>query len=197
MNLHELLERINNLKRIPRTGWLFCSVPLGGVEDVAQHSFEVATITMLLADGLKREGKKIDSERAIRMALLHDWAEAEVADFPYTALKHLESVEVKRKMEQSALEGMLQRIPEKAKYLALWQEYNDKHTLESKLVHAADYLSILFQAVKYREQGISSRELDRLWQAVKGDLTPYLKDLKIVASLVDEIEASFNMKRQA
>lgn len=196
MKLHELLERINNLKRVPRTGWLFCSVPLASVEDVAQHSLEVATITMLLADELKREGKKIDSERAISMALLHDWAEAEVADFPYTALKHLESVEVKSKMEQSALEDMLQRIPEKAKYLALWREYNHRQTLESRLVHAADYLSILVQAAKYREQGISSRELDKLWQAVKRDLAPYSKQLKVVSSIVDEIEAGFNLKRQ-
>lgn len=191
MKLHELLGRLNNLKRMPRTGWLLCDVPPGEVEDVAQHSFEVAAITMLLVDELAQEDKKLNRERALAMAVVHDWAEAEVADFPYTALKHLGPPGRKQRMERSALEKLLEGRPEKSKYLALWQEYSDKRTPESRLVHAADYLSMLVQAIKYREQGIASRELGELWRAVKKDLTPYVKEFRSVRELAAELEKRY------
>jgi putative hydrolase of HD superfamily len=60
MRLSDFLERLNSLKRISRTGWLMCNVPLSEVKDVAQHTFDVATITLLLADELERQGKKLD-----------------------------------------------------------------------------------------------------------------------------------------
>ena len=189
----KLLKRLNNLKRMPRTGWLFCGVPLNGVEDVAQHSFEVAAITMLLADEINSGGKKVDGARAIRMAIFHDWAEAEVTDFPYTALKYLKNPGEKKDTERRALEDMLRDSVDKANYLALWDEYNEKLTIESKLVHAADYLSMLVQAVKYRESGIRSMELDELWRAVKRDLVPYAKELNLVAQMVKELEGNFSL----
>jgi putative hydrolase of HD superfamily len=192
LKLSEILLRLNRLKLVPRTGWLFCNVPLSGVEDVAQHSFEVATITMLLADELQSEGKKIDCGRALSMAVLHDWAETDVGDFPYTALKHLGSPKIKQRMESSALNELLRDVSEKEKYSALWKEYGDRRTLESKLVHASDYLSMLIQAIKYREQGIRSKELDELWLAVKRDLSPYTKEFRVVAKIANELNSIFS-----
>jgi len=193
LKLSELLSRLNRLKLIPRTGWLFCNVSPVGIEDVAQHSFEVATITMILADELRREGKKIDSGRAISMAIIHDWAETEVADFPYTALRHLESPGIKQRMESSAMDELLREIPEREKYLALWEEYEDKKTTESRLVHSADYLSMLVQAIKYRERGVRSKELAELWLAVKNDLAPYAEEFKAVDRLVNELSSVFSL----
>jgi putative hydrolases of HD superfamily len=192
LKLIELLSRLNGLKLIPRTGWLFCNVSPVGVEDVAQHSFEVATITVLLAEELRREGKKIDGGRAIEMAIVHDWAEAEVADFPYTALKHLESPDVKKKMENRAMHELLEEILGRERYLALWKEYGEKKTTESRLVHSADYLSMLVQAIKYRERGVHSKELGELWQAVKSDLAPYAEEFKAVGNLVREFDSAFS-----
>ena len=173
---------------MPRTGWLLCNVPLGGVEDVAQHSFEVAAITLLLADEFERQGMKLDRERALSMAILHDWAEAEVADFPYTALKHLGPAGTKKRIEKRALEDLLGGLPDKEKYLALWREYNEKRTIEAKLVHASDYISMLVQAIKYREGGNRSRELAELWKAVRSDLEPYILEFPYVRKLVEEFK---------
>lgn len=192
MRLGELLSRLNRLKLIPRTGWLFCNISPVQVEDVAQHTFEVATITMFLLDELERDGKKLDRGRAISMSILHDWAEAEVADFPFTALKYLRPHDSKQRMERSALQELLEGRPEKEKYLALWKEYKDKQTPESRLVRSADYLSMLVQAIKYREQGISSQELGELWRTVKRDLTPYIKEFKAVSKLVNELNSRFS-----
>lgn len=191
MKLQELFGHLNTLKRIPRTGWLLCNVPLGEVEDVAQHTFDVATMTLVLADELERLKIKINRERALSMAVVHDWAEALVGDFPYPALKYLESEKTKNKIERNALNDLLRDLPMNEKYLGLWQEYSEKHTLEAKLVHTADYLSILVQAVKYRERGNRSSELDELWHAVDKDLQPYIKEFPWITDLVTKLGKRF------
>jgi len=191
MKLCELLEHLNNLKRIPRTGWLLCNVSLKDVEDVAQHTFDVVAITLLLADELERRGKKLNRERALSMALVHDWAEASVGDFPNTALKHLESPDIKKRMEKSALEELFIGLKNKEKCMKLWHEYCEKRTIESKIVHSADYLSMLVQALKYRERGNRSRQLDELWRAVKNDLAPYAAEFKPVRELVAELNKKY------
>jgi len=188
MRLHELLEWLNNLKRIPRTGWLLCNVPLNQVEDVAQHTFDVAVITFLLANEL--ESKKLNLERALGMAVVHDWAEASVGDFPYPALKHLESPDIKKRMEKSALEELCIGLKNK-NCMKLWHEYCEKRTIESKIVHSADYLSMLVQALKYRERGNRSCQLDELWRAVKNDLAPYVAEFKPVRELVAELNKKY------
>jgi putative hydrolase of HD superfamily len=189
MKLRELLERLNNLKSIPRTGWLMCNVPLNQVEDVAQHTFDVAVITFLLANEL--EHKKLNLERALSMAVMHDWAEASVGDFPNTALKHLESPNIKKRMEKSALEELFIGLKNKEKCMKLWHEYCEKRTIESKIVHSADYLSMLVQALKYRERGNRSCQLDELWRAVKNDLAPYAAEFKPVRELVAELNKKY------
>ena len=191
MRLDELLERLNSLKHISRTGWLMCNVPLSEVEDVAQHTFDVATITFLLTDELERQGKKLDREQALSMALIHDWAEASTSDFPDIALKHLGSPDAKKHMEESALDEFLKGMKGKEKYMKLWHEYCEKRTIESKIVRSADYLSMLVQALKYRERGNRSRQLDRLWQAVKNDLEPYATEFKLVRELVAELDKRY------
>lgn len=193
MRLGELLGKINNLKRMPRTGWLLCNVPLSEVEDVAQHTFEVAAITLLLMDELERSGTKLDHNRALSMAILHDWAEASVADFPYTALKYLGPEGTKKRMESRALKDLLCGLPGKEKYSKLWQGYSNKRTLEAKLVHAADYLSMMVQAIKYKERGNKSRELDELWRAVHKDLKPYVREFQPVKELVSELDKRYRL----
>jgi putative hydrolase of HD superfamily len=190
--VHEFLERLNNLKRMPRTGWLFCNVPLGEVEDVAQHTFDVAAIALLLADELERSGAKLDHQRVLSMAILHDWAEASVADFPYTALKYLGSADVKKNMERRALEDILRNLPNGERYLKLWKEYGEKRTPEAKLVHAADYISMMVQAIKYKERGNRSRELDELWRALHTDLKPYAAEFKPIKDLVKEFDKRYS-----
>lgn len=190
--MQKFLERLNNLKRMPRSGWLFCGVPLSEVEDVAQHSFEVSAITLLLIDELESSGVKLNPERALSMAILHDWAEASVTDFPYIALKYLGSRDLKDRMEQRALEDNLRKMTSGGKYLKLWQEYSEGRTSEAKLVHAADYISMLVQAIKYKERGNNSRELHELWQAVHEDLKNYMAEFKSVKDLVKEFDKRYS-----
>lgn len=158
---------------------------------MAQHTFDVTAITLVLADELQRGGVKLDLGRALSMAVVHDWAEASVGDFPYTALKHLEAVCMKKSIEERALEEILSKLPNKEKYLSLWREYSEKRSLEARLVHAADYLSMLVQALKYRERGVRSKELEELWHAVHRDLDIYEKELPPTKALIRELDKRY------
>ncbi len=159
---------------------------------MAQHTFDVVAITLLLADELERGGKKLDRDQALSMAVVHDWAEAEAGDFPYTALKYLGPAGTKKRIEKRVLEDLLGELPNKEKYLKLWREYSEKRTLEAKLVHAADYFSMLVQAIKYRERGNRSRELDELWRVVCKDLKPHTRELPVVKGLITELQKRYS-----
>lgn len=189
--VRDLLERLNGLKQIPRMGWLECAVPLGEAEDVAQHSFETTSITLLLLDELEQRTKKLDRERALTMAVVHDWAEALIGDFSYTIQKWM-GADNKERMEREALKDLVDRLPRKKEYLRLWEEYNEKRTPEARLVRAADYLSLMVQAIKYRERGNRSKELDELWQAVHKDLRPYMGEFSPVKNLITEFKKRYS-----
>jgi len=188
--VRELLERLNDLKQIPRVGWLECAVPLDEAEDVAQHIFETTSITLLLLDELGREIKKLDRERALSMAVIHDWAEALIGDFSYTIQKWMGPGN-KERMEREAFRDMVSCLPRKEEYLRLWGEYNEKRTSEARLVRVADYLSLMVQAIKYRERGNRSKGLDELWKAVHDDLEPYVDEFPPVKKLIKELDESY------
>jgi len=181
----ELLRRFNLLKDMPRTGWLLAGVPIAEVEDVSQHSFEVAAIVLAI---LGKTGGKLDGEKAVEMALIHDAPECLVGDFPYPGLKYLPK-ERKREMEARAAAELFK---EDERLLELWREFAEGRSAEARLVHAADYLSILLQALKYAERGNRSEEMLRLWQQVLEDIEPYLKEFPAVAEVVEKLREDFS-----
>ncbi len=60
-----LLDRANDLKRLPRMGWLLAGV--APAESVAEHSFGVAFLSLLLVDAIN------DSWEAEGLAEPLDW----------------------------------------------------------------------------------------------------------------------------
>ncbi len=175
-----MLLKINNLKRIPRTGWFFCSMGPGETEDVAQHIFEVTAMALLLSRGLD-----VNREKLLKLALVHDWPEAVVGDFCYTALPFLGGKEVKNRMEDRAIQSLLEKERD---LIELWREYRDNNSLEAKLVHFCDYLSILVEAIVQAERGNRSPGLKQLCENVFKDLDPYLELFPQFEPLVTEIK---------
>ena len=97
--LSTLIE-LQRLKRLDRTGWTLRGLP-NGTESVAAHSFGVAVTAMTLADELRSLGVAVDTERLLRMALLHDWAETRVGDLPKTATSYFRS-DLRKRAESEA-----------------------------------------------------------------------------------------------
>jgi putative hydrolase of HD superfamily len=70
----QLLVYAGALKKLPRQGWLYLDVP--DPESVADHTFRVALMTLLLA----HDDPTVDSGRALVLALCHDLPESIAGD---------------------------------------------------------------------------------------------------------------------
>jgi len=159
----QLLIELQRLKRLERTGWPLRGMP-SGTESVAAHSFGVTVSAMFLADELVSKGIKLDVERILRMALLHDWTEARIGDLPRTATEYF-GADSRKKAESAAFADMLQSAGEAASYHDLYDEYEKRQTPESRLVKAADVIDLLVQTLALERAG--ARGLDEFWEVAK------------------------------
>ena len=161
----EFLTEIMRLKALPRTGWLLRGVR--DVESIADHLFGVAWIALLLADRARANGHEISVEKVLRMALLHDLSEARTGDLPATIKPYFSGDTLKQADEQAARD-ILQPLGELGdNYLALWHEYEERTSLESRIVKAADKLDLLLQAREYENGG--AKNLGEFWQNAEED----------------------------
>ena len=150
--LISFVEIAIRLKQIPRKGWkseLGIKLP----ESVADHSYATCVISMLVSDMLG-----MDSMRIMKMACLHDLAEAIIGDLTPSDL----SKPQKKKLEDRAIRSILTNvpIPIRKEYYSIWKEYLQEKTKISHLVHGIDKLEMAFQAKSYLNQGYSKNLLN-------------------------------------
>lgn len=148
----EFLRDVGELKMIPRTGWVQAGVK--EPESVADHSFRTTLLAMILSDQMG-----LDTEKVVRMALIHDLAESRTGD-----LTPSQKPDDHSENESNAIGEMFSRLPRRlgARYTGLWEEYEAKETPEARLVHNADKIEMLVQALEY-EDGVVN--LDQFWGA--------------------------------
>jgi 5'-deoxynucleotidase YfbR-like HD superfamily hydrolase len=161
--LKTLLE-LQRLKRLERTGWQLRGLP-GGTESVAAHSFGVGVTAMMLADEVKARGVAIDCERVLRMALVHDWAETRVGDMPRTATEYF-GADARKTAETRAFADIVGDAGAVASaYKTLYHDYEQRDSLEARLVKAADVIDLLVQALALETAG--AKGLDEFWQVAE------------------------------
>ena len=158
------LIELQRLKRLERTGWTLRGLP-NGTESVASHSFGVCATAMMLADEVKARGLEVDCERLLRMALLHDWAETRVGDMPRTATGYFGAA-ARKSAETLAFADIVNGVGSgESEYRALYQDYEQRGSLEARLVKAADIIDLLVQAYALERSG--AKELDEFWQVTQ------------------------------
>ena len=74
-DLSLFFHSILHLKSVRRAGWV-SKVKVENAESVADHTFSMATMAMLLSDMLG-----FNTQRVIKMVLIHDLAESIVGDY--------------------------------------------------------------------------------------------------------------------
>ena len=157
------LVELQRLKRLDRTGWTLRGLP-NGTESVGAHSFGVAVTAMMIADEVRKESVEVDVEKVIRIALLHDWAEARVGDMPRTGTLYF-GADVRKQAEQNAFNDIVGSLTSAAAYQKLYDEYEHRESLETRIVKAADVIDLLIQVLALERAG--ARGLDEFWEVAE------------------------------
>lgn len=167
-NLAVVLRTIQELKRVKRTGWIDRGVPLAEVESVADHSY----LTALIAWMASIDDPTLDSDRILKLAMVHDLAESIVGDAPpyeahqvpdrsdLDALRAFFSVHhqrsdgnaaAKRAGEHEAFLRLASGMPPgtRTELSSLWDEYETQSTPEARFVKDVDRLEAYLQALHY------------------------------------------------
>jgi len=155
-------------------------------ESIADHSFGVTVTAMLLADEIKTRGVAVDVERVLRMAIMHDWAEALVGDLPRTAANYF-GAEARANAEKQAFADMTKTLSEavKEKYFALNEAYEKRECLESRIVKAADIIDLLVQILAFERAGL--RGLDEFWESASRDFKLGGTAKNVVSEIISSI----------
>jgi len=127
--LIEFLHVIEKLKCNTRHSW----TSSGRQESVAEHSWRLAVMALLVAD----EFPEVDSEKLVKMCLIHDFGEALTGDVP-SFVKTREDEE----KEKLAISTLLAALPEQTalEFGALFDEMAALQSEEAKLFKALDNL---------------------------------------------------------
>ncbi|KAI8321523.1 hypothetical protein GQ54DRAFT_181164 [Martensiomyces pterosporus] len=154
----DFLSVVERLKRTKRTGWI--NNGISGPESIADHMYRMGIMAMLIED------PTLDRHRCIKMAIVHDLAEALVGDItPYDGV----SKEKKREMELDGMREIAKTLgdSEYAKEIeALWLEYEDDETAEAHLVHDLDKCEMIQQAMEYERS--DGKDLESFFASTKG-----------------------------
>lgn len=143
-DLHGLLafmRAIETLKTTYRSGY----TSDGSVESVAEHSWRVCMLAMLVHPYVPG----VDFARLVRMCLVHDLGEAIGGDVPAPEQARRASAGVPPKSadERRDLLALAAPLPRAARdeIVALWDEYEAASTPEARLAKAVDKLETVLQ----------------------------------------------------
>ncbi|KAI8880810.1 HD domain-containing protein 2 [Backusella circina FSU 941] len=143
VNVIRFLHVIENLKRTKRTGWLDNGIHQP--ESIADHMHRMGVMAMLVND------PTINRDKCIKMAIVHDLAEAVVGDItPHAGV----SKEDKFNMEKEAMEGFKSSLGDTdtiTEIVDLWHEYEEAKTPEALFVKDLDKFEMIVQALEYEK----------------------------------------------
>jgi 5'-deoxynucleotidase len=150
-DLSLFFHSILHLKSVRRAGWV-SKVKVEDAESVADHTFSMATMAMLLSDILG-----FDTHRIIKMVLIHDLAESIVGDYVPGDV----SARQKLVKEKEAMKYILSNLPKEIRedYEKIWLEYLHNRTEIARFVHRLDKLEMALQAYQYSKQGYAEKLL--------------------------------------
>ena len=169
--ISEFFFQIAELKKLPRSGWKI-KVGIENSESVAEHSYMMSVMAMVLSDI-----KELNTEKILKMSILHDWAESKIGDFMPDEI----SSEKKTELEEYAMSEILDDLPSKIKndYYDIWNDYKDSSSKEAKFVHELDRLEMALQGKIYEKEDDPEKIKPFLTTAVEQIMDDDLKKILI------------------
>ncbi|MFD1737805.1 HD domain-containing protein [Bacillus salitolerans] len=141
INILEIIKLGEKLKYELRHSWL----SNGRQESVAEHTWRVSLMAMLIEPYLKQE---IEISRLLKMIIIHDLVEADAGDIPaFDTLTSLDLKEQKVKNEIKSIEKIRDTLGDDLglELYNLWFEFEHKETYEAKVANALDKLEAQIQ----------------------------------------------------
>ncbi|CAM6127751.1 unnamed protein product [Calypogeia fissa] len=159
-NTIQFLTLCQRLKTTKRTGWV--NHGLKESESIADHMYRMAIMALVLSDGVPG----VNKDRCVKMAVVHDLAEAIVGDItPSDGVPK----EEKSRMEREAMDQMCSMLGNgdaAQEMKELWQEYENNATPEAKLVKDFDKVEMILQAQEYEQQ--QGKHLEDFFRTTRG-----------------------------
>ena len=180
----EFLRNAERLKTVTRSAY----TTTGDVESVAEHTWRVTLMALLLAS----EFPGIDAARVLRMCVIHDLGEAIGGDVPAPVqARRRESGDSQGKAdaERRDLLTLLEPLPEslQSEITSLWDEYEAAQTGEARLAKALDKLETILQ----HTQGKNPPEFDYRFNLGYGrEYTTSPRLIAEIRALLDEATES-------
>lgn len=196
------LIKVGELKNKKRRGWVVHQIK--NPESTAEHIFHLTILVWSLG-----KMKKLNLERAIKIALIHDLCEVYAPDLtPYDPLlpkdrKKMAEVlrrwpkftpllkrkkEIKKqRMEKAALNKLISRLPTnlKSELKYLWLDFEKGLSKEGRFVKQADKIINFLQGIEYwKKYGKIQRKLWTRW-------IKEITDEPILVDFIKEIEKKF------
>lgn len=149
-------------------------------ESVAEHSWRLALMVLRFAYKLS---KKINIEKCLKMAIVHDLPEAIVGDCPVYECQSKDKKREKFNLENAAMIEIKKLLNDENgnEIYDLWQEYESQSTYESKFVKALDKLEAFIQ---HNESPLSTWEeyekemiFQKKWLIDYCEFDPYMNEL--------------------
>ncbi|XP_070782357.1 5'-deoxynucleotidase HDDC2 [Enoplosus armatus] len=175
-NILQFMKLIGQLKRVPRTGWVYRNVKKP--ESVSDHMYRMAMMSLTITD------PTVDKDRCMKLALVHDMAECIVGDIaPSDNISKAE----KHRREEEAMRHLTGLLPEglKQEIYGLWEEYEAQSSPEARLVKEFDLLEMILQAHEYEELEGTPGRLQEFFDSTNGRFR-HPDVLQLVSSLNEE-----------
>jgi len=160
-----VFQHFLKLKTLYRQGWLERNIPEDKCESVADHSFCMAILALLLCP------PELDRLKVLEIALLHETGESIIGDLtPSNSVSEKE----KSRLELEAVESILQQLPEGERLISLWKEFEFETSPEGRFVRQLDKLEMGLQADIYSR--LNNNEAGKLIDSALDKVTdPELK----------------------
>ena len=131
----------------------FNNVPRLAPQSVAEHSYRVPFLAMLVADYLDDKGIKVDKLRLLEMGMVHDIEEVVSGDIIKILKQGKFKEELDKLNEQNAFCIMHLLGTRGDKYFALWNEAKEIKTLEAKIIAFCDMVDRIIYEIKESHLG--------------------------------------------
>lgn len=166
--LIDFIKDVGKVKKVKRAGWVREGV--ANPESVADHSFRVAVMAMILGEQLG-----VDTDKLIRMALIHDIAEGVKGDKIVERGNKIDNQarQEKNREEIETLREIFSGIPSGEEFIQLQA---GEESQEAKILKQLERLEMAIQALEYEEE--FGKDLTEFFENASLHIShPYLKKL--------------------